>query len=67
MSFFQFCIPGLHAINIYMNFINNPMDAFSEKKALLEEAPSSKVIIFDKELKLKGKGSVRLTHRHLET
>jgi hypothetical protein len=29
-----------------MNFINNPMDAFSEKKALLEEAPSSKVNIF---------------------
>jgi hypothetical protein len=26
-----------------MKFINNPMDAFAEKKALLEEAPSPKV------------------------
>ena len=39
----QFCIPGVHAINIYMAFVNNPMDAVQEKKALLEEAPSSKV------------------------
>ena len=39
----QYCIPGVHAINIYMAFVNNPMDAISEKKALLEEAPSSKV------------------------
>ncbi len=39
----QYCIPGVHAINIYMAFVNNPMDAISEKKALLEETPSSKV------------------------
>ena len=39
----QFCIPGVHAINIYMAFVNNPMDAVQEKKALLEAAPSSKV------------------------
>ena len=39
----QFCIPGVHAINIYMAFVNNPMDAVQEKKALLDEAPSSKV------------------------
>ena len=39
----QYCIPGVHAINIYMAFVNNPMDAISEKKALMEEAPSSKV------------------------
>jgi hypothetical protein len=29
-----------------MKFINNPMDAFAEKKALLEEAPSPKVFNF---------------------
>ena len=39
----QFCIPGVHAINIYMAFVNNPMDAVQEKKALLDETPSSKV------------------------
>mgnify|MGYP001204917789 CR=1 FL=1 len=39
----QFCIPGVHAINIYMAFVNNPMDAVQEKKALLENTPSSKV------------------------
>lgn len=39
----QYCIPGVHAINIYMNFVNNPMDAVNERKALLEETPSSKV------------------------
>jgi len=39
----QFCIPGTHAIHIYLNFINNPMAAQAEKKALLEEAPSPKV------------------------
>ena len=39
----QFCIPGVHAINIYMAFVNNPMDAVQEKKALLDEAPNSKV------------------------
>ena len=39
----QFCIPGVHAINIYMAFVNNPMDAVNEKKALLDETPSSKV------------------------
>ena len=22
----QFCIPKIHAINIYMNFVNNPME-----------------------------------------
>ena len=39
----QFCIPGVHAINIYMAFVNNPMDAVQERKALLDEAPTSKV------------------------
>ena len=39
----QFCIPGVHAINIYMAFVNNPMDAVQEKKALLDETPSDKV------------------------
>uniref|UniRef100_A0A0K2U9B3 RRM domain-containing protein n=1 Tax=Lepeophtheirus salmonis TaxID=72036 RepID=A0A0K2U9B3_LEPSM len=39
----QYCIPGVHAINVYMSFVNNPMDALSEKKALLEETPSTKV------------------------
>ena len=22
----QYCIPNIHAINIYMNFVNNPME-----------------------------------------
>ncbi len=39
----QYCTPGVRAINIYMNFVNNPMDTFAEKRALLEEAPSAKV------------------------
>ncbi len=39
----QYCIPGVHAINIYMSFVNNPMDAVAERKALLDETPSSKV------------------------
>lgn len=39
----QFCIPGLHAINIYMDYINNPMDNVETKKALMEETPSDKV------------------------
>jgi hypothetical protein len=29
-----------------MNFINNPLDALTEKKALLEEAPSPKVSFY---------------------
>ena len=39
----QFCVPGMHAINIYMGFVNDPLDAMSGRKALLEEAPSTKV------------------------
>ena len=39
----QYCVPGTHAINIYMDFIHNPMDAIKEKKALLDETPSTKV------------------------
>ena len=39
----QYCIPGVHAINIYMAFVNDPMDAVQERKALLDETPSSKV------------------------
>ena len=39
----QYCVPGVHAINIYMSFINNPLDAMGERKALMEEAPSTKV------------------------
>ena len=39
----QFCIPGVHAINIYMNFVNNPMDTMAERKALMEDSPSVKV------------------------
>ena len=23
----QYCIPNIHAINIYMSFVNNPMEA----------------------------------------
>ncbi len=40
----QFCTPGVRAINIYMDFVNNPMDSIvnRDKRALLEEAPSSK-------------------------
>lgn len=39
----QYCIPNVHAINIYMNFINNPLDKSHEKKALLDETPSKDV------------------------
>ena len=39
----QFCIPGVHAINIYMSFVNNPMDTMAERKALMEDSPSVKV------------------------
>ncbi|TRY75631.1 hypothetical protein TCAL_09736 [Tigriopus californicus] len=39
----QYCIPGVHAINIYMNFINNPLDSAGDRKALLDETPSNKV------------------------
>ncbi len=41
----QFCTPGVRAISIYMDFVNNPMDAVAsrERKALLEEAPSTRV------------------------
>ena len=31
----QYCIPGVHAINIYMSFVNDPMDAVQERKALV--------------------------------
>jgi hypothetical protein len=30
-----------------MSFVNNPVDAFAVKKALLEEAPSTKVTCLD--------------------
>lgn len=39
----QFCVPGVHAINIYMSFVNNPMDVMAERKALMEDSPSVKV------------------------
>ncbi len=41
----QFCTPGVRAISIYMDFVNDPMEAVNsrEKRALLEEAPSTKV------------------------
>merc|ERR1719410_2474874 len=38
----QYCIPNIHAINIYMNFVNNPMERV-EKKALMDETPSKDV------------------------
>merc|ERR1719438_725395 len=38
----QYCIPNIHAINIYMNFVNNPMERV-EKKALMDETPSRDV------------------------
>ena len=39
----QYCVPGAHAINIYMAFVNNPMDVMGERKALMEDSPSVKV------------------------
>jgi len=30
----QYCIPNIHAINIYMSFVNNPLDNRVEKKKL---------------------------------
>ena len=39
----QYAIPGVHAITIYMRFVNNPLDAQGERKALMEETPSTKV------------------------
>ena len=27
----QFCIPNIHAINIYMTFVNNPMERYVKK------------------------------------
>ena len=38
----QYCIPNIHAINIYMSFVNNPMERV-EKKALMDETPSKDV------------------------
>jgi len=39
----QYCIPNIHAINIYMKFVNNPLDRVQEKKALMDETPSKDV------------------------
>jgi len=39
----QYCVPNIHAINIYMSFVNNPLDNRSERKALLDEGPSKDV------------------------
>ncbi len=43
----QFCVPGAHAINIYMNFVNNPMaDSETRKRKrtpLMQDSPSDKV------------------------
>ena len=39
----QYCIPNNHAINIYMSFVNNPMEVRTEKKALMDETPSKDV------------------------
>jgi len=39
----QYCIPNIHAINIYMSFVNNPLDNRVEKKALMDECPSKDV------------------------
>jgi len=36
----QYCIPNIHAINIYMSFVNNPLDNRVEKKALMDDCPS---------------------------
>jgi len=39
----QYCIPNIHAINIYMSFVNNPLDNRVEKKALMDDCPSKDV------------------------
>jgi len=39
----QYCIPNIHAINIYMSFVNNPMENRVEKKALMDDCPSKDV------------------------
>jgi len=39
----QYCIPNVHAINIYMSFVNNPLERQAERKALLDETPSKDV------------------------
>ena len=41
----QYCIPNIHAINIYMSFVNNPLEqqGRTEKKALMDETPSKDV------------------------